>query len=200
MSISCAGVAIIRVWAAYIRVWAAIIHVQAGYTPRMLGAVGVCTAHLPRTYCVMYARRSHGDFFLTCSKFDGARSARGVCLAHLGDSTAYVWRTQSVNEDPRAYVAYLLRISYFFFRTPCQRSSIAGQWNGGITRAHLSSAIQLTQICIMYSIIAVYALPFRVASMPAVRYDLNGGLPTCLWYNSLYIRIIRLLLCLSNLC
>ena len=24
-------------------------------------------------------------------------------------------------------------------------------------------------------------LPFRVASMPAVRYDLSGGLPTCLW-------------------
>ena len=23
--------------------------------------------------------------------------------------------------------------------------------------------------------------PFRVASMPAVRYDLSGGLPTCLW-------------------
>ena len=51
------------------------------------------------------------------------------------------------------------------------------------------------QICIMYSIIA-----FPVASMPAVRYDLNGGLPTCLWYDSLYIRIIWLLLCLWNLC
>ena len=121
VSISCAGVAIIRVWAAYIRVWAAIIDVQAAYTPRMLGAVGVCTAHLPRTYCVMYARWSHGDFrrfFLTRSKFDGARSACGICLAHLGDSTAYVRRTRSVNEDPRAYVAYLPRICYFF-RTPC---------------------------------------------------------------------------------
>ena len=31
-------------------------------------------------------------------------------------------------------------------------------------------------------------------------YDLNGGLPTCLWYDSLYIRIIWLLLCLWNLC
>ena len=48
----------------------------------------------------------------------------------------------------------------------------------------------------MYSIITVYALPFRVASMPAVRYDLNGGLPTCLWYDSLCVRIIWLLLCL----
>ena len=65
--------------------------------------------------------------FLTCSKFDGARSARGVCLAHLGDSTAYVWGTHSVNEDPWAYVAYLPRI--FFF----SRNSIAGQWNRGIT-------------------------------------------------------------------
>ena len=70
--------------------------------------------------------------FLTCSKFDGARNARGVCLTHLGDSTAYVWRTQIVNEDPRAYVAYLPRISYFF-RTPCQRSSIEGEWNRGMT-------------------------------------------------------------------
>ena len=55
-------------WAAYIRVWAAIIHVQAAYTPRTLSAVGVCTAHLPRTYCVTYARRSHGDFFFNMFK------------------------------------------------------------------------------------------------------------------------------------
>ena len=48
---------------AYIRLWAAIIRVRAAYTPRMLGAIGVCTTHLPRTYCVKYARRSHGDFF-----------------------------------------------------------------------------------------------------------------------------------------
>ena len=34
----------------------------------------------------------------------------------------------------------------------------------------------------------------------AVRYDLNGGLPTCPWYDSIYIRIIWLLLCLWNLC
>ena len=33
VSISCAGVVIIRVWAAYIHVWAAIIHVRAAYTP-----------------------------------------------------------------------------------------------------------------------------------------------------------------------
>ena len=72
------------------------------------------TAHLLRNVCSAIARR----FFWTCSKFDGARS---LCLAHLGDSTAYVWRTQSVNEDPRAHVA-------------CQRSSIAGQWNRGISK------------------------------------------------------------------
>ena len=41
---------------------------------------------------------------------------------------------------------------------------------------------------------------FSVASMSAVRYDLNGGLPTYLWYDSLYIRIIWLLVCLWNLC
>ena len=52
----------------------------------------------------------------------------------------------------------------------------------------------------MCSIIAVYAPPFRVASMPAVRYDLNGGLPACLCCDSLYIRIIWLLLRLRNFC
>ena len=102
-SISCAGVAIIREWAAYIRVWAAIIRVRPAYTPRMLGAVGVCTAHLPRTYCVMYVRRSHGDFlsmfkiwWRTC-RMPGAPR-----------------RLHSVNEDRWAYVAYLPRICYFF--------------------------------------------------------------------------------------
>ena len=30
--------------------------------------------------------------------------------------------------------------------------------------------------------IAVHALPFRVASMPAVRFALNGGLLTCLYF------------------
>ena len=69
------------------------------------------TAHLLRNVCSAIARR----FFLTCSKFDGARSACGICLAHLGDSTAYVRRTRSVN-DPRAYVAYLPRNCYFFVR------------------------------------------------------------------------------------
>ena len=65
-----------------------------------------------------------------------------------------------------------------------------------VTQVHLSSAIQLTQICVMYSIITVYALPFRVASMQVFRY----GLPTCLWHDSLYIRIIWLLVCLWNSC
>ena len=66
VSLSCSGVAIIRVWAAYVRVWAAIIRVRAAYTPRMLGA---CTAHLPRTYCViMYARRSRTAIFFNMFK------------------------------------------------------------------------------------------------------------------------------------
>ena len=73
--------------------------------------------------CSAIARR----FFLACSKFDGARSARGVCLAHLGDSTAYVWRTHSVNEDPWAYVAYLSRICYFFVR---RASAVASPASG----------------------------------------------------------------------
>ena len=46
--------------------------------------------------------------------------------------------------------------------------------------------------------IAVHALPFRLASMPAVRFDLNGGLLTCLYfiiyqeYNVICISINRM--------
>ena len=65
---------------------------------------------------------------------------------------------------------------------------VYGAWS--LTRVHLSSVIQLRQICIMYSIITVYALHFRMASMPAARYHLNEGLPPYLWYDSLYIRDI----------
>ena len=68
------------------------------------------SAHPLRNVCSAIARL----FFLACSKFDGALGARGVCLANLGDSTAYVWRTHSVNEDPWAYWAYLRSICYFF--------------------------------------------------------------------------------------
>ena len=126
VSISCAGVAIIRVWAAYIRVWAAIIRVQPAYTPRILGVVGVCTAPLPCTDCVMYARRSHGDFF---SMFKIWWRTCRACLAHIVDSTAYVWRTQSVNEDPWAYVAYLPRAYLLFFFV--HRSSAVASPAGG---------------------------------------------------------------------
>ena len=52
----------------------------------------------------------------------------------------------------------------------------------------------------MYSTNIINALPFRVASTPAVRSDLNGGFPTCLWCDSLHIRIIWLLVYLWNLC
>ena len=46
--------------------------------------------------------------------------------------------------------------------------------------------------------IAVHALPFQVASMPGVRFDLNGGLLTCLYfiiyqgYNVICISINRM--------
>ena len=33
----------------------------------------------------------------------------------------------------------------------------------------------------MHSIVTVYALPIHVASMVTVRYDLNRGLPMCLY-------------------
>ena len=40
---------------------------------------------------------------------------------------------------------------------------------------------QLNTTLYCASITSAHAFPFRVASMPAVRYDLSGGLPTCLW-------------------
>ena len=71
----------------------AITGVWAAYILRLLGASGVPTVDLPRTFLVCSAipRR----FFWACSKFDGARSARGVCLAQLSDSPAYVRRMQT---------------------------------------------------------------------------------------------------------
>ena len=80
------------------------------------------TAHLQRNVCSAIARQ----FFLACSKFDGVRSARGICLAHLGDSIAYIWRTHSINEDPWAYVGYLPHIFYFFVRRASAVASPAG--------------------------------------------------------------------------
>ena len=70
------GMAITGVWAVYIL--------------RLLGASGVTTADLLRTFrvCSAIPRR----FFWACSKFDGAR---GVCLAQLSDSPAYVRRIQT---------------------------------------------------------------------------------------------------------
>ena len=55
VSISCADVTIIHVWAAIIRL-------RAIRTPRILGAIGVCVAHLPHTYCVRYSRQLHDNF------------------------------------------------------------------------------------------------------------------------------------------
>ena len=40
---------------------------------------------------------------------------------------------------------------------------------------------QLNMTLYCASITTAHAFPLRVASMPAVRYDLSGGLPTCLW-------------------
>ena len=37
---------------------------------------------------------------------------------------------------------------------------------------------QKVALCILS--LRVHAIPLRVAPMPAVRYDLNGGLPTCI--------------------
>ena len=79
------------------------------------------TAPLLRNICSAIARR----FFLTCSKFDVARSARGVCLAHLGDSTTTVRYRLLWGElgDPshfitlfNTYTSYIIRL---LVNSPC---------------------------------------------------------------------------------
>ena len=54
---------------------------------------------------------------------------------------------------------------------------------------------QLNMTLYCASITTVHAFPFRVASMPAVRYDLSGGLPTCLW---LFIYRDSIVICISK--
>ena len=83
----------------------------------------VFTALLLRMVCTAIPRR----FFLTCSKFDGAHSARGVCLAHLGDSPAHVWRSHRVCEDPGAHVRIYRVFAIFFVR---RASAVASPVSG----------------------------------------------------------------------
>ena len=42
--------------------------------------------------------------------------------------------------------------------------------------------IQLTSSCIAFCNVVMHASPFRDVSMPAVEYDLSGGLPKFLWF------------------
>ena len=44
---------------------------------------------------------------------------------------------------------------------------------------YICHQLNITLYCA--STTTAHTFPFRVASMPAVRYDLSGGLPTCLW-------------------
>ena len=53
--------------------------------------------------------------------------------------------------------------------------------------------VNMTLYCV--STIAAHALPFRVASMPAVRYDLSGGLPT---YLELFVYQDYSVICISK--
>ena len=107
--------------------------VCTAYVLRKHGARSVPTAYLLRTYCAPTAYGCSGvctayilNMFKIWWRMWRTWRMPGVCLAYHGDSTAQVWRTHCVREDPTAYVAYLLRISHFF-RTQCLRSSIAGQ-------------------------------------------------------------------------
>ena len=114
VSISCAGVAITRVWAAYIRACAAIIRVRATYTPRMLGAIGVYTTHLQRSYSVIYARRSHCDFFM-------------VHVAHV----AYAWHTSATPQRKwRSLGVCGVSTAYLIFFFVRRASAVASPANG----------------------------------------------------------------------
>ena len=97
--------------------------------------LALSTYHAPTgKVCSAIARR----FFFACSKFDGACSARGVCLVHIGDSTVHVWRTHGVKGYPQAHVAYLPRICYFFVR---RASAVASPTSG--TGAFFSAGSRL---------------------------------------------------------
>ena len=62
---------------------------------------------------------------------------------------------------------------------------------------HLLSSWRKFALCIQSLLCMLFLFGWPPCQ---VRYNLNGGLPTCLWYDSLYIRIIWLLLCLCNSC
>ena len=88
--------------------------IRAAHIPRMHDAVGVCIAPLPRTFCVWFARRSHGDFLsmfkiLWCTF--GETTAHTKFLGACGVSTVYL---------------------HFFPHAICQRSRIASQWDRSI--------------------------------------------------------------------
>ena len=87
--------------------------VRAAHTTRMHDAVGVCIAPLLRTFCVWFARRSHGDFF---NRFK-------ILWCTFGETTAHTKFLGACGVS----IVYLQ-----VFRTPCERSSIAGQWDRSI--------------------------------------------------------------------
>ena len=84
-----------------------------------------------------------------------------------------LWLYQRTNYDNLFFQALLLKYNHPYTCIYVLSRSL-------LTRVFLPSVIHLAQSYIVHPIITVHAHPFRMVSMPAVRYDLNGGLPTCL--------------------
>ena len=88
--------------------------VHPTYALRSTRFYGIWWVYVQRMGCVHAEPKKYTLYLWAVNvTFKWPCNARGICLAHLGDSTTYVWRTHNVNEDPWVYVAYLPCICYF---------------------------------------------------------------------------------------
>ena len=90
--------------------------IRAAHIPRMHDAVGVCIAPLPRTFCVWFARRSHGDFF-----------------EHVQNFMVHVWRNYSAHEVPRCMWRIYCVFAFFSARHASAVGSPASE-TGALSR------------------------------------------------------------------
>ena len=134
------------------------------------------TAHLLRNVCSAIARR----FFLARSKFDGAR---GVCLAHLGDSNCVrladphsKWRSFGVCGVSTAYLLF------FFVRRASAVASPASGTGALMTGYHFSipsNAHKSEILCWLLKIMSIHE-SFQLLSSTYMHYLYSVSLNTFL--------------------
>ena len=107
----------------------------------------------------------------------------------LGRRQAIIWANAGmllIGPLGTGFREMLIGIQIFPF-TKMRMKMSSAKWRPfclGLDVLTLFSVVKCHQLNItLYcaSTTTAHAFPFRVASMPAVRYDLSGGLPTCLW-------------------